>query len=63
MISIRKNTMTDKQRGELELVSRLFEAFGYSSFRLEPSDRPDVIATIRRKTSTEHDLRRVQGAM
>lgn len=41
-----KNSVLGKQQEELELVKRLFEALDCSYVRLDPHDRPDVIATM-----------------
>lgn len=38
--------MTDKQAQECELVRRLFDLLHIKDFTLQPSDRPDVLATI-----------------
>ena len=38
--------MNEKQKLELSLVERLFEALGYKNVPLRPSDRPDVIAGL-----------------
>ena len=39
-------SVTQKQREEIDLTSRLLAALGHTCVDVEPSDRPDVIVTI-----------------